>query len=236
VATAAVTANTMIDSVAAKGEILGIPLVVTSFWLALEALRVLDASPRKAMLLAAGAGLIGMTTVGLKQNMATGLAFGGVVLLVSALSRQISWAQFGRLATAALAGAAVPLGVTIAWCLAAGVELHTLWYAVYGFRSDALGVISDGTADAPAERALRLVAIFLLTGMALVLGWFLVNLRHAWRTQRAVTSWSTARAWCWAGATGGRTSSASSRPWCSAPHSWSTPPDVPAPPCAGSWV
>jgi hypothetical protein len=188
VATAAVTANTMVDSVAAKGEILGIPLVVTSFWFALEALRILDASPRKATLLAAGAGLLGMTAVGLKQNMATGLAFGGVVLLVSALSRQISWPQFGRLATAALAGAAVPLGATIAWCLAAGVELHALWYAVYGFRSDALEVISEGSVDgAPTIRALRLAAIFVLTGMALIIGWFLVNVRHAWRSQPAVT-------------------------------------------------
>jgi len=188
VATAAVTANTMIDSVAAKGEILGIPLVVTSFWFALEALRVLASSPRRATLLAAAAGLVGMTAVGLKQNMITGLAFGGVVLLVSALTRQISWPQFGTLAAGALAGAAVPLGATIAWCLATGVELHTLWYAVYGFRSDALVVLSDGAADAPTERALRLAAIFVLTAMALIVGWFLINLRHAWRTHPAVTA------------------------------------------------
>ena len=188
VATAAVTANTMIDSVAAKGEILGIPLVVTSFWFAIEALRVLESSPRKAALLAGAAGLVGMTAVGLKQNMATGLAFGGVVLLVSALVKQISWPQFGRLAAAALAGAAIPLGATIAWCLAAGVELHTLWYAVYGFRSDALVVLSAGAADAPTERALRLAAIFILTAMALIVGWFLINIRHAWRTHPAVTA------------------------------------------------
>jgi hypothetical protein len=188
VATAAVTANTMIDPVAAKGEILGIPLVVTSFWFALEALRLFDTSPRKAMLLAAGSGLLGMTAVGLKQNMATGLTFGGVVLLVSALSRQISWTQFGKLAAPALAGAAIPLGVTIVWCLAAGVELHTLWYAVYGFRGDALAVISEGAADAPAARAAVLARIFVTTGMALIVAWFLVNLRQAWRTSPAVTT------------------------------------------------
>jgi hypothetical protein len=188
VATAAVTGNTMIDAVAVKGEILGIPLVVTSFWFALEALRVLDSSPRRAMLLAAASGLLGMTAVGLKQNMATGLAFGGVVLLGSALLKQITWPQFGKLATAALAGAAVPLGATIGWCLAAGVELHTLWYAVYGFRGEALAVISSGTADAPAGRAARLALIFVVTGMALIIGWFLINIRYAWRTHPAVTA------------------------------------------------
>jgi hypothetical protein len=188
VGTAAVTANTMIDSVAAKGEILGIPLVVTSFWFALEALRVLESRPRSALLLAAGAGVLGMSAVGLKQNMATGLAFGGVVLLLSAILRTISWTQFWKLAGAALAGAAVPLGATIAWCLVAGVELHTLWYAVYGFRSDALVVISAGAADAPTSRAIRLAVIFVATGMALIIGWFLLNLRHAWRTHPAATA------------------------------------------------
>lgn len=188
VATAAVTANTMVDSVAAKGEILGIPLVVTSFWLALEALRLLEASPRRALLLAAASGVVSTTAVGLKQNMVTGLAFGGVVLLVSALTRRISWPQFGRLSAAALAGASVPLAATVAWCLMAGVELHTLWYAVYGFRSDALVVISEGSADAPTSRALKLAVIFVATGMAFVLALFLLNLRQAWRTNPAVTA------------------------------------------------
>lgn len=188
VGTAAVTANTMIDSVAAKGEILGIPLVVTGFWFALEALRLLERSPWRALGLAAAAGLLGMTAVGLKQNMATGLAFGGVVLLLSAVLRRISWGQFWRLATAALAGAAVPLGGTLLWCVAAGVELHTLWYAVYGFRSDALVVISEGAAEAPTARALKLLAIFIGTGMAMIIVWFLVNLRHAWQTHPAATA------------------------------------------------
>ncbi|KRF18934.1 hypothetical protein ASG90_03335 [Nocardioides sp. Soil797] len=187
VATAAVTTNTMIDSVAAKGEILGIPVVVTSFWLALEALRVLEVSPRKAMLFAAGSGFLGMLAIGLKQNMATGLAFGGFVLLVSALGKEISWGAFWKLAGAALLGAAIPLGATIGWCLAAGVHLETLWYAVYGFRSHALDVIANDEAGAPLGRARQLAIIFVATGMALIIAWFLVNIRHAWRTHRAVT-------------------------------------------------
>lgn len=192
VGTAAVTANTMIDSVAAKGEILGIPIVVTSFWFALEALRMVRESPgrlsRQALWLAAGAGFLGMLAIGLKQNMATGLAFGGVVLLVSALRKEISWPHFSGLAGAALAGAAVPLAATITWCVAAGVRLETMWYAVYGFRSHALTVISGEAAGAPAERAQRLALIFVVTGMALIVLWFLTNIRQAWRTSSAVTA------------------------------------------------
>lgn len=188
IATAAVTSNTMIDSVAAKGEILGIPLVVTSFWLALEALRVLDERPRAALGLAFGSGLLGMLTVGLKQNMATGLAFGGVVLLASALLRQISWGRFWQLAAAALAGAAVPLGATVAWCLAAGVRLETLWYATYGFRSDALVVLSSQDGAAPAGRAVTLAVVFVASGMVLLVAWFLANLPQAWRRHAPATA------------------------------------------------
>ena len=188
VATAAVTGNAMVDAVAAKGEILGIPLIVTSFCLALEALRLLPTARRKALACAFAAGLLGMTCMGLKQNMATGLAFGGVLLLVSAIRREISWPDFGRLAGAALVGAAVPLGATIGWCLAAGVHLETLWYTVFGFRSDAMVILAEGSQDAPNARAWRLLLIFVATGMGLVVAWFLVNLRHVWETHATVVA------------------------------------------------
>ena len=187
VATAAVTGNTMIDAVAAKGEILGIPLVVASFWMALEALRVLQERPRAALGLAFGAGLLGMATVGLKQNMVTGLAFGGVLLLASATLRRITWPQFWRLAGAALAGAAIPLVATVAWCLLAGVHLETLWYATYGFRSDALDVLAAEDTDAPRARAGLLGLIVLVSGMALLLAWFLLHLPRAGRRHAPAT-------------------------------------------------
>lgn len=188
VATAAVTGNALIDSVSAKGEILGLPVVVTSFWFALEALRLLRHSPRQSLWLAAGAGFLGMAALGLKQNMATGLAFGGVVLLVSALRKDITWRDFSRLSVAALLGAAVPLGTTIAWCLANGVQLETLWYAVYGFRSHSLEVIAGDATGPPARRAGLLAAFFVLTGMAHLIGWFMTHLDHAWQTHAGVTA------------------------------------------------
>ena len=188
VATTAVAGNAMLDSVAAKGEILGIPLIVTSFWFALEAVRVLPTARRRALLYAFGAGLLGMLCLGLKQNMASGLAFGGVVLVMSVIRREISWPDFGRLTVAALAGAAIPLGVTIGWCLAVGVRLHTLWYTVYGFRSDAMVVLAEGSQEAPNIRAWKLLLIFFATGMALIVVWFLLNLRHLWRANATVTA------------------------------------------------
>ena len=188
VGTAAIAGNTMIDAVAAKGEILGIPLVVASFWLALEALRALPASRRRAVLVAFAAGFAGMAAVGLKQNMVTGLVFGGVVLLGSALRREVSWPDFARLSGAALAGAAVPVVATVGWSLAVGVHLDTLWYAVYGFRSDALEVIKTGSAAAPFGRLVLLGVIFVATGMAVVLFLFLRHLAGLWRSEPVLTA------------------------------------------------
>ena len=85
VLTAALTSSAMIDPVMAKGEILGIPLVVTSFWLGLRALNrtVEGRADLAALALAAGAGFLAVLAQGLKQNLVAGLVF-GVAMLVGA--------------------------------------------------------------------------------------------------------------------------------------------------------
>ncbi|HEY9565344.1 MAG TPA: hypothetical protein VIR30_16375, partial [Nocardioides sp.] len=171
----------------AKGEVLGIPFVMASIWLALEALRVLERSRWSATALAFVAGMLGAMAMGLKQNMVTGLAFGGFLLLTSAIRREITWPSFGRLASAALVGVAIPFAVVIGWCLAVGVELDVLWYSVYGFRADAIGVISDQVLGRSKWRALILGLYFLLTGMALIAAWLAINARSAWRRHPSVT-------------------------------------------------
>lgn len=160
----------MVDAVSAKGEVLGIPLVAASCWLALEALI------RPSWRCAALAGLLAMSAVGFKQNMVGGLVFGGVLLVVGALAARVTWPQAARLAGAALAGAAVPVVATIAWALAEGVRLSTLWYMLYGFRADAYETIASQPTAAPDERAGNLLMIFCVTGMALVVLWLLLNM------------------------------------------------------------
>ena len=65
--------------------------------------------------------------------------------------------EFLRLGGAALAGAAVPVLGTVGWTAYAGVGSTTLWYAVYGFRSDAIEAIATGSADGPLMRGLLLL-------------------------------------------------------------------------------
>jgi hypothetical protein len=182
VATAAVVANTIIDSVQAKGEILGVPLILTSIWWSLLALE------RRSPAWAFGAGLLACTVLGLKQNLFGGLVFGGVLLLTALLTRRLDRGEFLRLGGAALAGAAVPLLGTVGWTVAAGVGLDTLWYAVYGFRSDAAGVIVASGSTAPELRAALLVGVVLVCGIALIIGGFLVHFRDEWAVNPPVAA------------------------------------------------
>jgi len=174
VLTAALTSNAMIDPVMVKGELLGIPWVVASFWLTLRALDRQD-SDRWAVLHACGAGFAASFALGMKQNLVAGLVFGAVMLVGARLTHRIATRGLLRLGTAALAGAAVPVLATVGWAAASGVRLDALWYTVFGFRSTALEVIAAGTPGGPLDRAMLLLGIVVATGMGFVVGGVVVH-------------------------------------------------------------
>jgi len=184
VVTAAIVSARVIDPVAAQGELLAIPLIVTSFWLSLLALE--QSAALRSAALAVGAGLCGVLAVGLKQNMASALLFGGVLLVAARVAGRISWPAFARLAVAATAGAAVPVLAVVMWARSAGVHLDELWYAVYGFRSDALAVIAGGREPAALDRAGEVVVTVLVTGLAAIAFLFVLRLRPIWRADPVV--------------------------------------------------
>ncbi|MGH3334508.1 MAG: hypothetical protein ACRDOZ_01730 [Nocardioides sp.] len=177
VLTAAFTANAMIDPVMAKGEVLGIPLVVASFWLGLRALGR-ERVDRVSLGLAATAGTSAALALGLKQNMAAGLLFGAILLLGARVERRITTPELVRLGAAALFGALVPVLATVGWAESADVRLEVLWHAIYGFRIDALSVVTGGSANGPAERGLLLLGIGVATGMAFVLAGVVFHARR----------------------------------------------------------
>ena len=172
---AALLANPMIDVVAVKGELLAVPLILGSMLLTLHAVR------RRSAWLAIAAGVAGAAAVGLKQNLATALVFAVVLLVVAALTGRLPRRTALGLAVAGLVGAVVPVAAVALWAHAEGVRLSAVWYATYGFRSDAARVIADGVSDAPQRRAWLLLAIALGTGLLLVLGGLLAHLRTLWR-------------------------------------------------------
>jgi hypothetical protein len=176
VGTAAMVGNAQIDPVAAKGEVLGIPMVLASCWLALRAVR------RLATADAFWAGALAVLALGFKQSILGGIVFGVVLLAGSVLARHLPWRTAWRFALAAAAGGAVPVAAVVAWTLASGSRLDTLWYASVSFRSDASRVIASQSAEGAQSRIGLLLAVFVGVGMLLVLACFLARvptlLRH----------------------------------------------------------
>lgn len=182
---AAFTSNAIIDSVMVKGELLGIPWLVGSFWLVLRALE----RPRplgRAALQAFAAGFAASFALGMKQNMVGGLVFAVVMLVGSRLSGRIRTRELLALGAATTAGAAVPVAATVAWAVAADVRLDTLWYTVYGFRVDALEVIAAYGGDGPVWRALVLLGIVLATGMGFVIAGVVIHQARLARLDRTL--------------------------------------------------
>jgi hypothetical protein len=172
VAAAALVTTPAIDVVAVKGELLSLPFLLAAAGAALRAVR--DRSGGWALL----AGLLAGIPLGLKQNLAGAVVFTAVLFVGSHLAGRLGRGKLLRLSGAAIAGFAVPVLATIGWALTAGVHLHALWYALYGFRADASGALGDSSVAAPARRAAVLLLILVVTGIAAALAAYGVRLRR----------------------------------------------------------
>jgi len=182
VAVAAITTNIAINAVAVKGELLALPILMGSLLLALLAVR------DRSWVLALGGGLLAGLALGFKQNLVGGLVFTAVLYVASALAGRLTRTDLARLALSATAGAVVPLLGTVLWARSAGVDLDTLWYAVYGFRFDAAAVLTSGSAERETVRAVLLVVSALGAGMLLVIGGFVVHIRGEWEDDAPLTA------------------------------------------------
>ena len=165
-----------------KGELLALPFLMGSLWLALLAVR------DRSWVHALGGGLLAGLALGFKQNLVGGMVFTAVLFVGSTLAGRLSRADFLRLASTAAAGAAIPVLGTVLWAWSAGVDLDALWYAVYGFRFDAAGVLANGSAESETVRAGLLVVSALGAGMLLVIGGFVVHIRGEWEDDAPLTA------------------------------------------------
>ena len=185
IATVALVSNPELYAWAAKGEMLGIPLVMASCWLALESLHRSRSWRRLA--LAAGAGMTATLAMGMKQNLVGGLVFGAVLLVASVVSRRLPRQEGAALAGAAVAGAALPVLAVVSWTVGNGVHLSTLWEMIYGFRADAFAVITQTDMQDALDRGATLAWLFTATGLAAIFCWFLYSFRKASLKKQAVT-------------------------------------------------
>ncbi len=203
------SATCIIDPAAAKGEILGIPFVMGSILLSLRALE------RRSAEAAFGAGLLALLAVGLKQNMVAGLVFGGIMLLGSLRWPGASPVERVRRGWPQPRSRVRP---SLSWQRSPGPSSpasisRTVWYAVFGFRCDAMHVISATTSQTNTPRALTLLRRARGLRDAAGDGWFLLNLPGLLRRAPILTLAALAAgpgpqpAWSWAAAPGRRTPS-----------------------------
>ena len=182
VATAALTSHAAIDSVSAKGEILGLPVVMASCWFAIDALM------RRSVWRAAAAGALAMLAIGLKQNLLGGLVFGGVLLVTALVTSRLELRDFVRLAVAAFGGALVPVAGIVGWCLVAGVRLSTLAYVTLGFRIEANSVLASQPSSTVDARIRTLLIVALASGLAALAVWFVLRLPRLLRRASVPTA------------------------------------------------
>jgi hypothetical protein len=86
-----------------------------------------------------------------------------------------------------VAGAVLPALATVGWALVEGVRLSALWYAVFGFRGEALRVILEGPLGGILRRALDLTGVVVTSGLMLLLLWFVLSLRRLGRVRPSLT-------------------------------------------------
>jgi hypothetical protein len=184
VVVAALTTSPLIDPVAAKGELLALPLIGLSMLWALQAVRA--EAPERAVVLAFAAGLSGAAALGLKQNLVGGLVFSFALFVGSSWWGPTRGRRLTGLVVGLTAGAAVPVAATVAWTLAAGVRLSELWDTIFGFRSDAGQVLAESSSTKPAERIALLVVIAIGAGLVAIIGGFVVHFPQHWAADRAV--------------------------------------------------
>ena len=175
----------LLQAVFTPAELLaGVPATLSVLLLAVGLERPAD---RHRALAAAGA--LAATALLVKQSFGAALLAGVVGIAVSCALTRPGWRESIARAAAFVAGVAVIVGALIAWTWASDVPGGAVFYAVVGFRLDALGAIEGGDA---AERATRLVVPFVGSGLAALLACAvagIARLRDQPATAAAVAAW-----------------------------------------------
>ncbi|MGZ4437213.1 MAG: hypothetical protein ACXVWU_10795 [Nocardioides sp.] len=157
----------------ANGEIFAAPLVMVAVWAVLAAVR----RPRHRFLLAAAAGVAAGLAVMVKQSFGDGLVFATVLLVASLVQRRLTAREAGRVLLGGSVGVAAVLGSAAAYAALTNGGIGGEVFALYGFRSAALTVIT-GHVSGPSSRAGELALFAVLSGVVPLL---VLAGREAWR-------------------------------------------------------
>jgi 4-amino-4-deoxy-L-arabinose transferase-like glycosyltransferase len=148
---------------------------------------------RRRFWLYAGAGVLAGMALLVKQSFADALVAGVVAVLAAKLTG-VSWRETGRRAAAFCAGVAVMAGALAAWTAASGTSASSIYYALFGFRLDAVNAL---TGSAFGSRLGRLGSPVLESGLAVALAVAVVGiarLRARPVVRAALAAWLIAAA------------------------------------------
>ena len=182
-AVAAITTNIAINAVAVKGELLALPFLMGSLWLALLAVR------DRSWACALGGGLLAGLALGFKQNLVGGVVFTAVLFIGSLVAGRITRGDLARLPWRPRPGSLVPVLGTVLWALSAGVELHDALVRrlrVPVRRRRRARVRRRRVRDRPRRRCSSVSALG--AGMLLVIGGFVVHIRGEWEDDAPLTA------------------------------------------------
>lgn len=189
VAAAALAASGILGTHRLNGELIAAGLVMLSCAAVLHAVARARSSGT-AVGAAVLAGALGAGALLVKQNFAEALVFAAVLIWVTVRRGDLPAGRGAVLAGGVAAGALVPVSAAAVWA-ATHHDLAALWYAMYGFRAEALGVILAGSWEASQRRLGQMLAVAVISGLvplALLAG---VVLRRAVRAGQPV-AWALA--------------------------------------------
>lgn len=138
---AAFAISPAVGSETANGEAFALPFVMVGLYCVV---RVTQVRGREALLWALAAGFAGMLATTVKQNFADVFVFAIVLLVAMGLRRQRTWVTVAQQLGAGVAGAAVAVGLMVAYALTTPVGVPGLWLAAVEFRTDANRVLAVG--------------------------------------------------------------------------------------------
>ena len=181
------TLSPVLQSDLTNGELLAIPFVMVSVAATMAALRSVGLAAFGFALLA---GVTAGMAVMVKQNFVDGLIFAVVLLAVALLQRRISGRQGLLVSVSGVLGAGAVALAAAGYAVLAGVGVGELVYVMYGFRLEALQVLSsDGIARQSGLHLSDLTRAALWSGL-LPLGVLLVLRVLRQRLRGSPVSWA----------------------------------------------
>lgn len=163
---AALAGNPLLGTVEVNAELIGAPLTMLGCLALLTAVRRPAGRRDDLLLLLSGAAAAGALLV--KQNLADAFVLGVVVAVSGAATGAWTRGRALRIVALGATGALVPVAATVIWAATEGPGVRALWFTLYQFRVDAAAVMVGHSAAENSARAVGLLGLTLLSGIALV--------------------------------------------------------------------